>query len=439
MKNTFPPDGRLKELLPPQRPSADTIYVPSQFAISFVHKGQPYVFHTLTKQCAETALPSVCRGEEGYDELIEGYFLVPQGKDECALYERISALVRTFYGREIPRSVTILPTFACNARCVYCYEESTAPVTMTRETEEQTVRYLLSTLRTGRKLHISWFGGEPLLGEETIDRISQRLAEAGVDYSSSMISNGSLITPAVIEKMVGLWRLEHIQISMDGAEADSIARKRYRTYHDEYHAVMDAISRMSEVGIRVNVRCNVDEENLSRLPQYLKDMENGVAHKANVTINFAALFDLRRKENDLTFAKQLLPHWEQISAHGFRSVPLWPLDTKLRVFHCMADRGSPVICPGGSLYPCEHCPPEARYGDVRNGVTDEAARNAFCRTDRTAAQCRTCPFLPDCTSFADCPIKDLHCREVRALYTEYFLRRLIDKKDAGESEERPVC
>ena len=48
---------------------------------------------------------------------------------------------------------------------------------------------------------------------------------------------------------------------MDGAEPDYIARKRYYTARDQYHTVMEAVSRMSEAGIRVVIRCNVDEEN----------------------------------------------------------------------------------------------------------------------------------------------------------------------------------
>lgn len=36
-----------------------------------------------------------------------------------------------------------------------------------------------------------------------------------------MISNGSLITPLIIEKMTGLWHLERIQITMDVIEIPS--------------------------------------------------------------------------------------------------------------------------------------------------------------------------------------------------------------------------
>ena len=52
-----------------------------------------------------------------------------------------------------------------------------------------------------------------------------------------------------------------------------------------------------------------------------------------------------------------------------------------------------ALCMDGSLYPCEHCPPESRFGDIWHGTTDEAARKAFCRVDQTREKCRACPHM----------------------------------------------
>lgn len=106
-----------------------------------------------------------------------------------------------------------------------------------------------------------------------------------------------------------------------------------------------------------------------------------------------------------------------------------------------ADGSGVAIGPDGSLYLCEHCPPESRFGDIWHGVTDEKSRYEFCRTDRTREKCRTCPFLPDCTSFASCPVQDHDCRKVHELLKMNFLRRLVDNTDKGSGieEEIPVC
>ena len=123
---------------------------------------------------------------------------------------------------------------------------------MTPETAEQVIRYILDTHADG-KTRIKWFGGEPLLGVKTIDRVCEGLREAGLEYTSIMISNGSLITPEIVQKMAGDWRLSFIQISMDGAERDYIGRKRYYADRDDYHRVMNAVSMMSATAIMMPI------------------------------------------------------------------------------------------------------------------------------------------------------------------------------------------
>lgn len=51
------------------------------------------------------------------------------------------------------------------------------PVTMTPETADQTIRYILDT-HEGDRVSLVWFGGEPLLCPDLIDRICGGLREA---------------------------------------------------------------------------------------------------------------------------------------------------------------------------------------------------------------------------------------------------------------------
>ena len=254
------PDKNLIKILPKVNVSDENIYVPSQYVISFDHNGKNYLFNNLTKHIVEGTLPSSAKAGEGYDDLIMAMFLVPEEKDECLYYNSISNLMRTFSYKKGIRSYTILPTLGCNAKCIYCYEEGMKQVTMTPEIVEQTIKYIIDTHEKG-DVKLAWFGGEPLLGEKTIDRICEGLVSAGLNYTSTMISNGSLITSKLIDKMKVKWNLKRIQISMDGYETDYKYRKNYYEYQDYYHTVMESISQLSEKGIHVSIRCNVDENN----------------------------------------------------------------------------------------------------------------------------------------------------------------------------------
>ncbi len=423
----FRPDPFLARILPAVKPKPGVKYVPSQFAFRFDYNGKNYISNMLTKQCINAELPESASAGEGYDELIETMFLVPEDKDECAYYTSIAAMVRAYQKKEGVQTFTIMPTLGCNARCVYCYEEGMHQVTMTPEIVEQTIRFILDN-RRGDKVHLAWFGGEPLLCPDMIDRICEGVREAGLDYHSSMISNGSLITPEILEKMAGNWRLKRIQVSMDGAEDDYIRMKHYYSYHDYYHIVMDAISRMSEAGITVTIRCNMDEDNSDRIPQYIEDLKNGISDKKNVRLYFSPLHGARLGDNDLLLWQKTLTFSPLIRDAGFLSVYYDTKMLRLRVLHCMADTGNVVIAPDGSLYPCEHCPPASRFGDIFNGVTDRAALEQFIRTDIVLKKCRKCPFITLCTTFNSCPIKDKHCREVVDMLTREHMKELMDHR-----------
>ena len=400
-------------------------YIPSLYALPFEHKGKRYVFHNMTKQCIEGVLPDSARAGEGFDDLIEARFLVPEDLDESAYCAHIAALLRAGIRNKGKNMYTILPTLGCNARCTYCYEQGLSQMVMTPETADQVVRYILET-HTRPEVILHWFGGEPLLGEKNIDRICEGLREAGLPYESHMVSNGSLITPAILRKMKEAWKLTEIQISMDGAESDYITRKRYPDYQDAYRRVMENVSLLLEAGISVTVSCNVDEENWSGIPQFLEDLSRTVSNKENMSIGFSPLFDVRHGENDVSMSEKILAARALVEAAGLSYQPNMKSALLFRPWRCKAAAGLPLIWPDGSLYTCATIAPDGRYGDIWHGVTDEAVREKYTRMDRLREKCRACPYLPNCTTYEHCPIEDRHCSEVRGMLMQEVLDMLVE-------------
>ena len=94
------------------------------------------------------------------------------------------------------------------------------------------------------------------------------------------------------------------------------------------------------------------------------------------------------------------------------------------------------------MYPCEHCAAESCYGNIVSGTIDMTVREEFSRTDRTRKMCRECPMLPECTSFANCPWVDYHCRESHEMLAEEALRRIIRHQQTiteNPDEEGLIC
>lgn len=430
MRELHRPDDSFRKLFSEQTPRPGIFYVPSQFALPFSHRGKQYIFNTLTKQCIKASLPECATAGEEYNELIKTRFLVPEGTDEFSFYRSVVTLLKLQDRKNRKPAYTILPTLGCNARCVYCFQQGMEQIGMTSETVEDTLRFILNDCG-GKRITLSWFGGEPLLREDVIDRIAAGVREAGIEYKSLMVSNGSLITPEMIRKMTDLWKLESILVSMDGAEEDYIARKRYLRYRDDYHTVIDAVDRMSEAGISVHVRCNVDEENIARIPRFLEDLSGRIADRKNIVVQFVPLYQVLRRDNGHGIWTGILALREKAIEAGLDS-PFEYFNRQMPVIHCMADAGGIVIAPNGDLHCCEDLPKGSRIGTVKNGVTEQKVRADFVSMCKLPEKCKACAFLPDCMPIVDCPKNGLICIEGRTFLTLAVLRRLIDQAEKEE-------
>lgn len=433
MRELHRSDDSFRKLFPEQTPRSGIFYVQSQFSLPFSHHGRQYVFNTLTKQCVEAVLPERATAGGEYDELIAARLMVPEGTDEYAFYRSALTLLKLHDRKNLRPAYTILPTLGCNARCVYCVEEGMKPVGMTSDTVEDALRFILNDCG-GKKITLSWYGGEPLLRQDVIDRISGGVREAGVEYKGIMVTNGSLITPETIEKMTDLWRLDRVQISMDGAERDYIARKRYLDNRDNYHRVIESVDRMSEKGISVQIRCNVDENNLGGVTQLFDDLSAGIGYKSHISVYLAPLHQAMRGQPGMEVCREILALQDAIASAGF-SLTLERFNRALPTYHCMADAEGVVIGPDGGLYCCEDLLDSARIGTVKEGIADPDARTAFIGADRIPEKCKACTFLPDCIPVMDCPNFGMICRKARTLFTLDALHRIIDKADNKEQGE----
>ena len=190
-----------------------------------------------------------------------------------------------------------------------------------------------------------------------------------MDYESGMITNASLLTPEILQKMKGLWKLKTLQLSMDGAEQDYIRRKQYTIYHDEYHTVMNNINLLADADIEVTIRCNVDEENWAGIPDFLNDLKTAVYRKEKLKLYFCPLNCVRSSEQ----------------------------------------------C--GSLYPCEYCPPQACYGDIFQGVTDEKARTDLAASAKPGQNAETVPSCRNAPPFPPARFRTPTAKKFESLWT----------------------
>lgn len=407
-------------------------YLPSRFLLHFLFDGTPVLFNCLTKKCYEAELPlraysyEEIAADPELTRLAEDNFLVPASRDETSYYVGIYNILSALTKPKGFSSYTLLLTTACNARCVYCYEQGMKISTMTEEVADALIGFIASTRDASKPVTLTWYGGEPLLKADLISHICSKLRERNIAFDSNMVTNGSLMTPELIKKAASNWRLNCVQISMDGAEEDYIARKNYYNYNDSYNRVLELLPVIEDNGIVPIIRINVDEENIERSRLLIDELARRIVRRDRVNVSISPLYQARIRDKGLELWKKAFETTLYCREKGFSSILKVGVGLSLPNQKCKGGRSGVSVSPDGGVYLCQHCEPCQRFGDVFNGITDEGARHEFLRTDNFPEKCRSCPFLPDCTPVSSCPVKDDNCRAVRMLSAETELREITE-------------
>lgn len=167
-------------------------------------------------------------------------------------------------GRAPMVGLTICPTIGCNFDCPYCFQDH-GRGHMTKEVQDDVIALTERMLSTSsaKKLHVTWFGGEPLLVPNIIESLSERLIalaeEHGASYQASIITNGYLLTQDIAD-MLHRYKVESAQITVDGLGPTHNATRYLRGGGPTFDRIIANLRDLS-LPFRVNIRHNVHEDN----------------------------------------------------------------------------------------------------------------------------------------------------------------------------------
>lgn len=350
-------------------------------------------------------------GEEGLsDYLVRNWFQVPQDHDDRKLALELREIARLLATQsDDTRSYTILTTTACNARCPYCFESGSARATMDKRTAEAVAGYI-EREAADKKVSLRWFGGEPLCNTMPIDLVSKRLSAAGIVYNSHMVSNGYLLGRKVIERAVDLWRLQFVQITLDGTEEEYNRCKGYiNAEGSPFKRVLGNIDALLDAGIRVDIRLNLGEENGGDLLELADLLGERFGGRKECRAYVATLFGLASNELEAEYWRLNQRLDEACIKKRLR------LPRKMKPGQCMADSDSSVvISPTGSLSKCEHhFEPEDSCGSVFGGITNQETLSYWRMHCDEEPECAECPFFPQCVRVKGCIAHAAPCDATR--------------------------
>ncbi len=407
----------------PAAPSRYTIIIP-------LIGGGALVYHTYTQAFARLDAADLAvwdRVEQGEMDVsdpalapfLSGGFVVSAARDERAEVAR-----QLDRARFDPSSMilTIAPTMGCNFACAYCFQGLDKPTgRMSPETTDALCDYVADKAEGLRHLHVTWYGGEPLMNRPAIYALSDRMIEScrenNCGYSAFIVTNGYFLDLTTAQELFRRG-VRTAQVTLDGSANAHDARRHLLSGKPTYQRICDNLGEVVEhTDMHIAIRVNVDTTNGDDVLGLLDDLKaKGFAGRRNFAVYFApveAITDACASCDPDSFAKTDYGQWEAdlyraAFERGLCALPQPP------VFHgnCGAVRKNGlVVLPDGALHKCWDTvqTPSLAIGNVRDVTAAEASPRSQAWLQWSPFDnpvCSECPILPSCAGA--CAFKFVH-------------------------------
>jgi sulfatase maturation enzyme AslB (radical SAM superfamily) len=282
------------------------------------------------------------------------------------------------------RNLTFIVTDDCNFNCSYCTQKKEKK-TINNTTIETSIDFFYPYLKTGERIFINFYGGEPLLAYDKIKHALRLLTEKNKQeqkqFVFAMTTNGSLLTGEILDFFSNYNFV--LVLSFDGL-AQELGRKKF------------TLSLMEELIKKIQTYTNIRFEiNSVFTPQtidlFSKSMrfilEQG---EPDVTFNIVSTEDWTPAQ--FAALKNELQQFNDFMAHFYKETDRMPVlnfrsattkeEKKRGIFNCSAGRNRAAITPEGKVWGCHmfhdyfnSVAGHVEYGDYCFGTLDDFIAN----------------------------------------------------------------
>lgn len=338
-------------------------------------------------------------------------FLIDDGSDELAFLEHNFNLEK--YGNAEP-SVTILPTSACNCCCPYCFEGDYKIKNefMTNDIKEAIYKQIELITEGKKSLHVTWFGGEPLLAKKDIWEMSNKMIaiceKNGVDYNAHIITNGYLIDEQTVQDMIDA-KITGVRITLDGTPEIHDSIRKLHNGKGTFYKIIENTKKMLaskiinvSLGIHIN---SMKDEDVERLLNILS--EEGL-HDCSITFayltNYNGCCEIDKPLTVKEYSEKNIKYIKMLCNHNINKKWIWEEYPTSKNRTCTANRvNSFVVDSLGNLYTCW---PEVgeldksignivEIDDIRT-INKERQINYMLWSPFKYEKCKKCEMLPLC-------------------------------------------
>ena len=307
-------------------------------------------------------------------------------------------------------SLCVCPTYMCNLKCRYCFENDwTNKKHVMSEDEFKVLESFMTKSIIDQDLksfRITWSGGEPLLAYKQIANLNRNIGKIcennGTKFYSTLATNATLITKDVIEDLMtsGIYS---VQITLDGSKEIHNRNRISPTYMETYDDILGNIKKLNECcpAVKILIRLHVSHTSIASIDRVIEDIECA-GLKNRVTISYSRLKDQTDSLSIEEFANAEIDLYKDMLLRGWNISHYMKKKIRPRTNGCAAySKASFSIGPDLSAYKCWELAYDDKHkfgeinpaGDLeKNGIENIAQVYDPFDLDK----CLTCIQLPLC-------------------------------------------
>lgn len=332
-------------------------------------------------------------------QLVKGKVFVEKNEDDD-FYELKKFLRYRQAFSQNTLGLVLVPTFTCNFRCPYCYEDDLPKLTMTEDVLDGIYSFIKK--KGQNNIDICWHGGEPLIAFDKIvsflDRI-QNDEDLNI-HSHSMVTNAFLLDKEKCQ-VLNDYDLKLIQITVDGNKEYHNKSRIHKSGKPTYDTIIQNIENVFQYipDCHVIIRVNLYSENKDIFPKLHQELKERWGNK-NYSLYIAFVNDVNNsckvaclaEKGKMSFIRSLY------ESHGIKDIDV---SSPPQVGGCAAScMNSYVIGPLGEIYKCwvdvgkkEKIVSNVFDGKLSNYIMSSYTVGSDMFSDE---RCRKCVFMPLC-------------------------------------------
>lgn len=256
--------------------------------------------------------------------------------------------------KNIPIGASFELTYACNQRCLHCYQPSHERVSKELTTDQ--IKDVLDQLVEAGCLFLALTGGEPLMRED-FWQIAEHAHERS--FAMTLQTNGTLLSPAAINRLRELNFLQ-VHISLLGVREDT--HDKITRCPGSFKRAVTVAEALREAKLTVILKITLMKENVGELEQ-VEELARKLDCLYLLSPTIFPTIDggkqpLEHRVSDLDLRKIFSGRWRAQMKHYVA-----PRRPKSNLPLCGMGKTDCCVSPQGKLYPCVGVP--IVLGDLR--------------------------------------------------------------------------